>query len=252
MSRKKKRQQRPVQSSGTVETNNSIQVINGWPAPNGARIRLARPGESQEFCRLVAAVGDVEIDQIFLDAIDSGAIGRMVLDGLRTGRYDGMHRKVRNQFTSGQPQVAVAGLASALLVEMPDSRLVGALIAHPPGHLIGQAFQTGRPLDETLRLTVLITKIKALAVESESRGQGLGSALLECVDSIYRQVGARLLYGQFRDESGLDVFYRNRRFIVMTRNEGLALDAGIGVPMGIQPVGSERLFARWLNGTSDN
>jgi GNAT superfamily N-acetyltransferase len=247
VSTRKKRQRPLSRSSRTVKTISSIQLVNGWPAPSGARIRLVRPGESREFRRLLAAVDDVEIELDFLDAIESGAIGRTVLERLRTGRDEDMRREVRSRFTIGEPKAALAGLASALAVEAQDGRLVGALLANPPGALVGLAMETGRPLADVVKIMVQMTKIKALAVEEEPRGQGLGSAMLECVDGIYRQLGVRLLYGQFRDESGLEDFYRDRRFMVMSRNEDLMLDDRIGIPMSIQPVGSERIFARWLD-----
>ena len=67
-----------------------------------------------------------------------------------------------------------------------------------------------------------------------------------CPCRTYRQLGFRLIYGQFPIGSGLETYYARQGFTVL--DEGQAIDLRrmtLNIVIRSDPADPERLFVRW-------
>ncbi|MET9142036.1 GNAT family N-acetyltransferase [Streptomyces parvulus] len=89
-------------------------------------------------------------------------------------------------------------------------------------------------------------KIKAVAVNKDARGRGIGAALLKRCVQVYWQLDCMLLFGEFETTRAPDPYYTRQGFTVP--EHGQTHDVGTllcGVPMRLGAGPGETLFYRW-------
>lgn len=237
-----RRKREPTAAVQAVPGLEAAALAQGVPAPGGFLLRMARPGDGAEAARLLAMAG-LDLPPYLTEAIDTQAIGSTVMRALGSGR-DEVVTALATAAHHGDPNLAMPGL-TALLVAERSHRLCGALLALPPAAIMAQAAAAGVPVELALVGNAAIVKINGVAVDNASRGQGIGTALLSICLTLYFQVGFLLAYGQFRDGSGLDNYYRKLGFDVLAQGEGISLTERLGMPVGLTPETGERFFLCW-------
>lgn len=146
---------------------------------------------------------------------------------------------------SGELQDGALALSLPLVAEDRDGRLVGALLALPPGTVVQTVRDAGYEQHALLAMLKYV-KIKGLAVAEDARGRGLGGALLKRCAQMYWQLDFMLLYGGFEIERTLGPYYARRGFTVL--GPGETTDVGFlltGRPIGLGAGPGEQLFFRW-------
>ncbi|MGE7436991.1 GNAT family N-acetyltransferase [Kitasatospora sp. NPDC001175] len=222
----------------------SQRLTDGWPGPDGGRLRLARPGDSEAVAALLK-LADVELDARYGNAIEMGSISAVLRDALNGGS-EALMRGVASSVSGTGFADGMMPLALALVAEDSTGRVVGTLVAHPPAPLISQILKQGGNPGEAMAVAIAIAKIGGLAVEEAARGAGWGSQLLKRTVQVYQQLGFKLLYGQFNTDSAhLESFYRAGGFTTLADNKGLSMAEHLGLPYGVQGMPGERLFFRW-------
>ncbi|MGY0466934.1 GNAT family N-acetyltransferase (plasmid) [Kitasatospora sp. cg17-2] len=220
------------------------RLAEGWPGPDGGRVRLAGPGDADEVAALLK-LADVELDARYGRAIEAGSVSATLRTALDSGPDALMEGAVTSlagaSFADGMPPLALA-----LVAEDSTGRVVGALVAHPPAPLISRLLQRGAGPGEALLPAIAIAKIGGLAVEEDARGAGRGTLLLKRAVQVYRQLQYPLLYGQFSTASAhLEAFYQAAGFTPLADGEGLSMAERLGLPYGVEGTPGERLFFRW-------
>jgi GNAT superfamily N-acetyltransferase len=130
----------------------------------------------------------------------------------------------------------------------PEDEIVGALLAFPPPNVIEQ-YVNGLPLasDQEKTQTIaggimILAKLRALAVDPDWQGRGIGVGLLDRFKDIYLACHYLYLYGQFRTDSGLADFYRAHGFNVLPPGYPLDLWVIFGIEGGVLPEAGEQIF----------
>ncbi|GAA3427651.1 GNAT family N-acetyltransferase [Streptosporangium sandarakinum] len=178
-------------------------------------------------------------------AVRDGTLGWLLPVGLADGPPVMRRRflEVISALTEQAVLCAMAGLSAPLVVQDRDGRLVTALhaVSLPPA-IVASAADRGVPFETTIAALTAVVKIRAVAVDEPSRGQGIGSALLTRCLHLYFQLGFGAAYGQFRTGSGLETFYARQGFDVLDEGAVFSLRDRLGLPFRIQADPGERIF----------
>ena len=217
------------------------RFTHGWNGPQGTLLRLARPGEAKDVARLAETTGG-PLDEWMHAAIENGTASAALFAALRSSN-EALIGPVSRCAATGDP-TPFTELSLALVAER-DQSIVGALYALPPGAFIASIIDQGIEIPHAMVIAVSVIKIKAVAVDSANRSQGIASALLTGSARLYDQLGYHLLYGSFAVGSGLESFYSDRGFEVLPVGESIPLDIIVGQPVHLGTLRTERLFARW-------
>jgi hypothetical protein len=103
------------------------RLVTGWAGPGGIRVRLARPGDTDQVTRLLA-LADLSLDPAVGAVIKAGTVASTLLLGLAHGTND-MLRPLVEAAAAGNPDDAMPGLVLALVAEGRDGSLGGVLQA---------------------------------------------------------------------------------------------------------------------------
>jgi GNAT superfamily N-acetyltransferase len=217
------------------------RLTHGWNGPQGTLLRLARPGEAKDIARLAETTGG-PLDEWMHAAIEDGTASAALFAALRSSNKALIDPASRCAAT-GDP-TPFTELSLALVAER-DEIIVGALYALPPGGFIAEIINQGIEILHAMVVAISVIKIKAVAVDPASRGQGIASALLTGCVRLYDQLGYHLQYGSFAVDSGLETFYSGRGFEVLPVGGSIPLDIIVGQPIRLGTHRTERLFARW-------
>lgn len=220
------------------------RLVKGSSGPGGTRIRLARPGDTAQVARLLELVG-IRLDPAVGAAIDTGTVAATLLLGLDHGA-EAMLRPLTEAVAADRPDEAMPGLVWVLVAQGPDGSLHGVLLAVPPTNVLADGIQGGIPVPAAVAGAVKITKVRAIAVAQDARGNRLAETLIKRTVGTYLHLGFRLIYGQFPIGSGLETYYARQGFTVL--DEGQVIDLRrMNLPIIIRtdPSEPERLFVRW-------
>lgn len=148
--------------------------------------------------------------------------------------------------SAGELQRAAGELSLPLVARDGEGEIVGALLGVPSGTVISGLARL--PGSRQLPLLSMLTfaKIKAVAVSGDSRGRGIGAALLARCVQVYWQLDYTLLFGEFDTERDLGPFYRRQGFRVL--RPGQAIDVGTlltGSPLYLGAGPGLTFFHRW-------
>ncbi|CCK24404.1 hypothetical protein BN159_8480 [Streptomyces davaonensis JCM 4913] len=127
-----------------------------------------------------------------------------------------------------------AGAGAALSLPVP-SGAVAAMVMKLPGH-------NGHALASMVKYA----KIKAVAVSEDTRGRGIGTAVLKRCVQVYRQLDYILLFSGFETSRALGPYDERRGFTVLGSRD--TIDVGTvltGVPMRLGAGPGETFFHRW-------
>jgi GNAT superfamily N-acetyltransferase len=226
---------RPVTADG---------LLKGSSGPGGTRIRLARPGDSGQVTRLLELV-DLPLDPAVGAVIEAGTVASTLLLGLDHGA-DAMLHPLGEAVAADRPEDAMPGLIWVLVAESWDGSLDSVLLAVPPANVLVDGIAGGVPVPAVTAGAARIAKLRAVAVAEDARGNGLGETLIKRTVRTYRQLGFRLIYGQFSVGSGLEAYYARQGFTVLDEGEVIDLRR-MNLPIIIRsdPSDPERLFVRW-------
>ncbi|GAA3144171.1 GNAT family N-acetyltransferase [Planomonospora alba] len=231
--------------SGRIPTITPERLARGWSGPNGTKIRTLADGEADRWLELLELAG-VEHEDVLLSALRGGALGWLLPLGLSAGRKAMKHRFLETvlERTEEAAAHAMAGLSVPLIVQDRDGHLIGALnaVSLPPP-VVASAADRGVPFEVMIEALTTVVKIRAVAVDEQARGQGIGSALLTRCLQVYFQLGFHLAYGHFRAGSGLEVFYSGCGFDVLAEQSVLDFGVYLGLPFRLLPEEGERIFA---------
>ncbi|GHH57472.1 GNAT family N-acetyltransferase [Streptomyces candidus] len=218
------------------------RLHDGWPGPDGTRIRQARAKDTEVANMLLEAAG-VRLVPALQTAIEDGTEGAALLDGLA-----GTRKTLQQSFahkTAGHTGAESMSSTSLTLIAADDQdRPVGVLSVTAPATVIGKAVDAGYPGDRALALSLFIAKIHGLAVAEEARGQGIASVLMKRAWQVYHQLDYFLLYGSYETHRDLGAFYSRCGYAVHAPGEPVSLDR-IALPFSVGVEESERIFARW-------
>lgn len=151
---------------------------------------------------LVATTG-VPLDDYIGSALRDGGLAGALRAGLRDG-----HRALAEDVASAASRArddarpVFMRTALPLVAEHQDKGILATLLAYPPIYVIYRYYTAAAEIgsDEAFKAalvgSVSLIKIKAVAVADGARGHGLGSALLQRCEQVYRQCEFSLLYGQ--------------------------------------------------------
>ena len=223
-------------------------LAKGWSAPSGCRVRLATPADADQVRHLQhVADGQVSPDSECVEALAEGTLGGLLEPAL-AARQPGkaLLEQVVAHASSGRWEALGAGLSFALVACDRQGRVVGALVATMPGNLLRGALDSGIDQRQALMIPVAVVKLRALAVEEDARGRGLGAALLKRAGQMTDQLGFFLSYGQVdATDVGLQAFYARCGWQVQAPGESLSLSTWLGMPLAITPLEGEVLVCRW-------
>jgi len=175
-----------------------------------------------------------------------------VLAGAEHG-HEHFRRELAKQFATGPGSAAIA--ASLPLVAVTDTgEIVGALVALPPANVIQQYLDSPAATDQQMMLfsgIAGVVKLRALAVDPKWQGRGTGAGLLARFKDIYLACRYFYLFGQFqpytrtglrRTATGLEKFYSEQGFTILSKGKPLDLWVVLGIGGGIFPQRGERIF----------
>lgn len=220
-------------------------LVRGRSGPAGTRLRLARPGDTEQVAQLLQSAG-VRLDPAIGEVIEAGTVASTLLLGLDHGP-EAVLGPLAEAVTAGRPEDAMPGLFWVLVAEGRGGGLVGALEAVAPTNVLGDGIAGGVPLAAVMAGAARITKLRTVTVAEEARGQGIGQTLIRLTVRAYRQVGFALVYGQFAAGSGLQSYYTREGFTVLEHGRDIDLRR-VALPIIIRsdPADPEQLFVRWL------
>ena len=220
------------------------RLIDGWAGPGDTRIRLARPGDTEQVTRLLMLAG-IALDPAVGAVIEAGTVASTLLTGLHHGVAE-MVRPLAGAVADDRPDDAMPGLIMVLVAEGRDGSLRGVMQAVPPSNVLADGMAAGVPLLTAVISAAKVAKIRAVAVAEKARGLGLGETLIRRTVRTYLQLGFLLIYGQFPIGSGLEKYYARQGFTVL--DEGQTIDLrrmNLPILIATDPSEPERLFARW-------
>jgi GNAT superfamily N-acetyltransferase len=251
----------PVGEQGSMDVSSSSVTaqrgIAGWrpwrPAaterlrPVGSerarpQLRPARSGEAGKVNRLLKLAG-VELNPYLVEGIGDGSLSSALIRAAESGKEEVL-RELVVAARAGDPNLAMAGLATVVVAEDARGVPVGAAVALPPFRVFADAANAGLSPPRALVGLAGVAKIKGVAVAKDARGAGIGSALVGHCTRRYLSLGYFLVYGQLRTGSGLETYYPRLGFEVLAASEAISLDA-LSLPMQIKPEPGEQLFTRW-------
>jgi len=104
---------------------------------------------------------------------------------------DGMLRPLEEAVAADRPEDAMPGLIWVLVAEGRDGFLHGMLLAVPPTNVLADGIQAGVPVPAVVAGAARVTKLRAVAVMEDARGQGLGATLIKRTVRTGHWVGER-------------------------------------------------------------
>lgn len=238
-----RRRRPPARAAQARPRLDAADLARGLPVPGGILLRLARAGDAAEASRLLAMAG-LDLPSYLTEAIENQVIGSTLMRALESGNEEiltGLATAAHN----GDPNLAMPGLTALLVAEDADHRACGALLALPPAGVMAQVASAGVPVELALVGAAAVVKINGMAVDEASRRQGIGTALIGTCLHLYFQLDYLLAYGQTREGSGLEGYYRGLGFDVLAPAEGISLSDRLTLPIGLMPEPGERFFLRW-------
>jgi GNAT superfamily N-acetyltransferase len=204
-------------------------------------LRLARPGEADAVAALAETTGGPLGDPM-RKAIEDGTASNALLTAARTGNHKALIEPVTQAAMTGDP--AILSEVSLALVAEREGRVVGELNAIAPTAFIGQLIEGGMDPVRASICALAVTKIKSLAVEPDSRGLGIASALLDASTRVFDEAGFLVQYGSFANGSGLETFYAARDFNILPPGKGISLWVVFGSNVMLAADPTEQMFAR--------
>lgn len=192
----------------------------------GVRVRIAQPGDFDEFERLVGLV-ETTIEDLRLE-IEAGTAGDLLKQARGPEGRPVLQRQLA-QVIAGDldPLTFFNRVSLPLVATNRDNKLIGALQAIAPGQLMAALIERHWPRDVVVACATRAAKVSAVFVDGPGRRSGTGTALLlNCCD-IYFDAGYRLVYGNYRGagRAELEAFYRAAGFGI--------LEPGDHVPLGL-------------------
>lgn len=243
----------PASPQGAVASRlTESDLTEGWSPLPQVRIRQARSEDLDAVVALSRLAG-VDIEVELLDAVRAGIAGTELCAGLRDGSKDGFLRAMAGRFAQyqGSEQRYLFAHTALVLVAENDSQVViGALVAYPPVNVVGQLLEYNQHVgggdQQAMQILMMgvsaICRVKSLAVAPQSRGQGVGAALLGYCHQVYKHLGYKIVYGQVPNVAGLDDFYRRQGFDVLEVGVGFDPWVIVGIHADIRPNPQERIF----------
>lgn len=231
---------------------------SGWPVGPGVRIRMARVGDVDAAAALIGQLDQVVVEDWLREGVRAGTIADALIAG-ELGDVHATSRRVAHALASTRgdqyDRFAAAMVAAGMLLVAVDraGRVIGALMAFPPGRMVDAALAAQAVTGAGNALTTMmvgftrIARIKAVVVDNAHRGAGIGRELLHRAIDVYRACGYTLVYGEFYSDGDLDAFYRARGALVLDPGEAMNVTSMID-ELIIAPAAGERLFAWWLEG----
>jgi GNAT superfamily N-acetyltransferase len=222
----------------------ATRLINGWAGPGGTRIRLARPGDTEQVTGLLS-LANISLDPAVGAVIEAGTVASTLLLGLDNGSEAMLHT-LAHAVAADTPDDPMSGLILVLVAESRDGFLHGVLQAVPPTNVLSDGIEAGVPLPTAVASAARIAKIRAVAVDREARGVGIGETLIRRCVRTYLQIGFQLIYGQFPLGSGLEKYYARQGFTVLDEGQNIDLRRmNLPILISTDPSDPERLFSRW-------
>jgi predicted N-acetyltransferase YhbS len=221
-------------------------------------IRTAQPADIDDLRALCEMAGTIMEDEI-VQAIRSGTAGAALqagLDGGFDGLFDHIQQNLLNPPVDDLKELFLR-LTLALVAEDEQGRVVGAALASPPVRVImavAQELQThGATQNQWFQGVLMgslgICRIRAVAVHEPYRRMGAGAALVQSIRSTYTEIGYSIIYGQMPLTEGLDDFYREQGFRVLSVGEVFDARVVFGNSVGISTEDTQRLFV-WQDPTA--
>jgi len=208
--------------------------------PSGYTIRFAAADDVPRVQELLAHA-DAPVDPLLAESIASGRAEGTMRECLAAGNAQGFADRLRSTTYPGR---TFAELAGVLVAADSDGSVRGVVAGVPPVNPLMTFYQNGIPPEKVFELACRVTKIMGLAVHPETRGLGVGSALLAHCVALYDKLDYSLIYGQYDQHRRLARYYQARRFEVLAPGEGTSLRR-LGAPTSIHPTPGERLFVNW-------
>ncbi|MGD9486103.1 GNAT family N-acetyltransferase [Streptomyces sp. TRM70308] len=146
----------------------------------------------------------------------------------------------------GDLLLAAAALSLPLVATDRSGQVVGALLGVPSGAVTEMVTRLPGHDQHALVAMIRYAKIKAVAVDKDARGRGIGAALLKRCVQVYWQLDYMLLFGEFETTRALGPYYTRQGFTVL--EHGQTIDVGTllcGVPMRLGAGPGETFFYRW-------
>ncbi|MFB6772812.1 GNAT family N-acetyltransferase [Streptomyces sp. NPDC056337] len=229
--------------SATGLTRVTQQTLrDGLPGPGGVRIRYAVPEDTGVVSELVKTAGD-DMETGHLDALAEGRCGTWLLDGLGGAK---LTTPLVRAAQGGDLLLAAAALSLPLVATDRSGQVVGALLGVPSGAVTEMVTRLPGHDQHALVAMIRYAKIKAVAVDKDARGRGIGAALLKRCVQVYWQLDYMLLFGEFETTRALGPYYTRQAFTVL--EHGQTTDVGTllcGVPMRLGAGPGETFFYRW-------
>ena len=130
------------------------------------------------------------MDPVVGAAIDTGTVAATLLLGLDHGA-DAMLRPLTEAVAADRPDDAMPGLVWVLVAQGPDGSLHGVLLAVPPTNVLADGIQGGIPVPAAVAGAVKITKVRAIAIAQDARGNRLAETLIKRTVGTYLHLGFR-------------------------------------------------------------
>ena len=143
------------------------QLEWSWP---GGTIRIAGPGESGEFERMVRLV-NTPFENIGPD-IERATVGALVRNAYQASDHAHL-REALVQASTGRlkPDIFLSGVSLPLVAISDSDHIVGALQAIAPGQMITDLLKRGRRREIALSLAIRAVKVASLWVDDPPSGR---------------------------------------------------------------------------------
>ena len=214
---------------------------HGMPGPNGTRLRIARPGDSNSVGQLLA-LASLKLPPWVVGAIGSRALSSAVFRALRSG-HDELLKDLAEAMLAEDIDRAIPKLGVVLVADDPASGPVGALVAAPPSDIFAKSLSAGVSIGNAVAANAAVLRIAGIGVDPCMRGVGIGTCLIGICLDMYFQLDYQLVYGQFPANSELATYFTGLGFSVLDEASPISLYVPLGLPVGMKPDRGNRFFA---------
>jgi ribosomal protein S18 acetylase RimI-like enzyme len=193
----------------------------------GIRVRIPRPGEFNEFEKLVGLV-ETSIEDLRSEIVD-GTAGDLLKQARGPDGRPVLQRQLARVIAGDlDPLIFLNSVSLPLVATNSDNKVIGALQAIAPGQLMAGLIERQWPRDVVLACATRAAKVSAVWVEGLGRRSGTGTALLLNCCEIYFDAGYRLVYGNYRGagRAELEAFYRAAGFKILEPGDHVLLGLG--------------------------